>query len=70
MNKIKTVLVAALILSSVGCSDMRGRDIGALGGVGVGAGVGSAIGGTGGAILGAVGGGVGGHYIGKSMEGR
>ena len=68
MNKIKTVLVVALIFSSIGCSNMRGRDIGGLAGAGVGAGAGSLIGGTGGAIIGAVGGGVAGHYIGKSAE--
>jgi len=68
MSKIKIILVATLILSSVGCSGWRGRDTGTIAGGAIGAGAGSLIGGTGGAIIGAVGGGVGGHYIGKSME--
>lgn len=70
MRKCNILIFVALALGLVACADMRGRDIGTIGGAGVGAAIGSQLTGTPavGAVIGAVAGGVGGHVIGKSME--
>lgn len=74
MKILVAISCSVILLGLLGCSDMKGRDIGTIAGAGTGAAIGSAVvgGGTGtkvaGAAVGAVGGGVAGHYIGKSME--
>lgn len=73
MRNLKSVFGCILLLGLVSCAGMQGRDIGTLGGAGLGAALGSQIGGsTAGHIAGAAGGavvgGLVGRAVGKSME--
>lgn len=74
MKKILTgLLVVAMLVTSIGCSNWKNRDRGALIGAGAGAAAGAVIGDAAGntalgAILGAVVGGAAGAYIGNQMD--
>jgi hypothetical protein len=72
-NRKIMILGFVLLFGLVGCSGMKGRDIGTIGGAGLGAALGSQIGGSAaanavGAAGGAVVGGLVGRSVGKSME--
>jgi outer membrane lipoprotein SlyB len=73
MRILKLAVGLVVLFGLVGCSDMKGRDIGTIGGAGVGAALGSQVGGGNAGILGAAGGavvgGLVGRSVGKSMEG-
>ena len=75
MHNLKFAVGLVVLFGLVGCSsNMQGRDIGTLGGAGLGAALGSQIGGStaaniAGAAGGAVVGGLVGRSVGKSMEG-
>lgn len=69
MKKIDILICLALLLGLTSCANMKGRDIGAITGAGLGAAAGHELTGTPlGAAAGAVVGGVAGHGIGREME--
>jgi outer membrane lipoprotein SlyB len=73
MHNLKLAVGLVVLFGLVGCSsNMQGRDIGTLGGAGLGAALGSQVGGGNAGILGAAGGavvgGLVGRSVGKSME--
>jgi outer membrane lipoprotein SlyB len=67
MRNLKLAVVLVVLFGLVGCADMKGRDVGTLGGAGLGAALGSQIGGGNAAILGAAGGAVAGGLVGRSV---
>lgn len=72
MHNLKLAIGLVVLFGLAGCADVRGRDVGTLGGAGLGAALGSQVGGGNAGILGAAGGavvgGLVGRSVGKSME--